>query len=175
MSGKTLIDYIEKLSGPQQDYIIFCVQKFSDRPDFQRGLLPFLPAKEAADCLLYQLENIKALANAHNSDDDKAKAVTGERFIRQIISVFNNALIHNISEDDDYQIIHLKTVKLRKHFGARFDKKFYLRMGEIGYHIKRPIDGLVQLQMVSKDMWKITCHRTHLASACNFLSDTFSY
>lgn len=173
MSGKTLNDYIPILKGPQQEYIVFCVQKYADRPDFHRGLLPFLPAEEAARCLEYQLEFIKEAGHKHASEDEKLKAVTGERFIRQIISVFRNALIYRLSEDETSEVIYLKTVKLKKHFGARFDKKFCFRLVEIGMTIKPPVQGLYELQMISKDRWKVTGHKEHHWSVCSFLSDCF--
>lgn len=172
MSGKTLNDYMTLLRGPQQEYIVFCVQKYSDRPDFHRGLLPFLPAEEAARCLEFQLEAIKALGNKFNSDDSKSQAVTGEKFIRQIISVFRNALIYRFSEDEQSEVIYLKTVKLKKYFGARFAKKFCFRFADIGVSIKRPaMEGMYELQMISKDKWKVTGHKDNHVTVCDFLAD----
>lgn len=172
MSGKTLNDYIALLRQPQQEYIVFCVQKYSDRPDFHRGLLPFLPAEEAARCLEFQLESIKEMGNKHNTDDEKARAVVGEKFIRQIISVFRNALIYRLSEDEQSEVIYLKTVELKKYFGARFAKKFCLRLADLGVPTKRrAMEGMYELQMISKDKWKVTGHKDNHGKVCMFLSD----
>lgn len=167
---KTLNDYIPFLKSVQQDYIVFCVQKYSDRVDFHRGLLPFLPAEEAARCLQFQLEDIKAQQGILN-DLAQSNAVLGEKFIRQTISIFRNALIYRLSEDEASEVICLKSVKLKKQYGTRFGSKFFIRLSEMGIQRKKPIDGMYELQMVSRNMWKVTGHKEFLPAVCSYLHD----
>lgn len=168
----TLLKYIPLLNTAKQEYIVHCVQKFADRPDFHRGLLPFLPAEEAARCLQLQLEIIKA-AQASCDPEAEGKAVLGEKFIKQTISVFRNALLYRLSEDEASEVIHLKTVRLKRSYGKRFANKFCVSLSEFGIFRKKQTDGLVELQMVSRNMWKVTCHKEWLGPITSHLSDLF--
>jgi len=170
--SKTLIDYIELLRSPQQDYIVFCVQQHSGREDFHRGLLPFLPAEEAARCLQVQLENMKGAQNV-NDADLQGRSLLGEKFIRQIISVFRGALIYRLSEDEESNVIWLSTAKLKRGYGRRFEKKFHITLAELGVQRKSHIEGMFELQMVSRNKWKVTGHKDYLASVCSHLADEY--
>lgn len=171
---KTLNSYIPLLRGPQQDYIVFCVQKYSDRPEFHRGLLPFLPCEEAAQCLQQHLEVIKG-AQAVPDFEGKEKAVLGEKFIRQIISVFRSSLIYKASEDEASEVVWLNSKKLKKTYGPRYGHKFCINIMEFGVVIKKPIKGLVELQLVFRNRWKITGHRDWLIDVVTYLQDSFGY
>lgn len=171
---KTLNDYIHLLRAVQQDYIVFCVQRFTERVDFHRGLLPFLPAEEAARCLQYQLEDLKSLQNNTSKNVTEIQnAVLGEKFIRQTISLFRNAIIYRLSEDENSEIIYLNTVKLKKYYGKRFESKFYIRLSELGIQRKKPIDGMFELQMISRNKWKITGHKEFLGVVTQYLNDCY--
>ncbi len=174
---KTLNAYIQLLKPAQQDMIVACVKQYCNRPDFHKGLLPFLPADEAEQALKFKLEDIKAAQSIALVGDEIAReAVHGERFIRQTISVFAGALLYRFSDDEASEIIHLKSVKLKKRFGTRFHKKFCVRMSaDLGVlnTFKRETDGLVELQMVSRDRWKVTCHKNWLQPVLMWLSDEF--
>lgn len=169
----TLLKYIPLLNAAKQDYIVGCVQRFADRPDFHRGLLPFLPAEEAARCLQLQLEILKA-AQGHSDPVEQGKALLGEKFIRQTISIFRNALIYRLSEDEGSQVIHLNTIKLKRGYGKRFGNKFIIDVAEFGVlTFKRRIEGMIELQMVSRNQWKVTCHKNYLDLITEHLSDLY--
>lgn len=174
MSEKTLNDYIPLLRTVQQDYIVECVKRYTDRVDFHRGLLPFLPAEEAARCLQFQLEDLKAAQNNRNDLDQVGKALLGEKFIRQTISIFRTALIYRLSEDEATEVIHLNTVKLKKLYGTRFASKFYIRLSDMGMQRKKPIDGMYELHMVSRNQWKVTGHKGYLNAVTEYLHDCCS-
>lgn len=170
--SKTLMNYIELLRPVQQDYIVFCVQTYSDKPDFHRGLLPFLDPEEAARCLQFHLETIKS-SQAVPDLEASSKAVLGEKFIRQIISVFRSSLIYRLSEDEASEVIYLNTVKLKRHYGKRFGNKFCVTLLESGVSLKRPITGLFELQMISRNQWKVTGHKDYLWAVTDHLNDYF--
>lgn len=174
---KTLNDYIQLLKPAQQDLIVAVVLQYGNRPDFHKGLLPFLPADEATQCLKYRLEDIKVMANTSiHGPERAAEAVLGERFIRQTMSVFAGALIYRLSDDEASEVVYLKTIKLKKRYGTRFDKKFCIRIQhDLGVlnTFKRPADSLVELQMVACDQWKVTCHKDWLQPVLQWLTDEF--
>lgn len=170
---KTLNAYIQLLKPFQQDYIVECVKRFADKPDFHRGLLPFLPADIAANCLRIQLEHMKN-NQALTDLDQKGQALLGEKFIRQTISVFAGALIYRLSDDEASEVIFLKSVKLKRHYGPRFGKKFVLTLNELGVSMKDQTKGLIELQMVSRDKWKVTCKSAWLNAVTEHLHDHYS-
>ena len=172
--SKTLNDYLELLNATQQEMIVFCVQRFSDRGDeFHRGLLPFLPAEEAARCLLFHLETLKAAQNVQDLNE-VGKAMIGEKYLKQIISVFRNALIYRVSDLEKSEVIYINTVKLKKAYGRRYGNKFCLRMADLGVQRTKAIEGLYELQMVSRNMWKVTGHKEFFDAVIQYLSDYYS-
>lgn len=171
MKPKTLVSYLDKLSNTRQDYIVMCVQKYSGRSDFHRGLLPFLPCQEAADCLKANLEAIKA---AQDMTENAGKALQGERFIRQTISIFGHALLTRVAADEDYQVIHLNSKKMMKHYRHRYGKKFSVNLREFGFNGKGYLKSMYELQMVSRNLWKVTGEQTELPLMTSVLADIFS-
>jgi hypothetical protein len=171
--SKTLNDYLELLNATQQEMIVFCVQRFSDRGDeFHRGLLPFLPAEEAARCLLFHLETLKQAQNVSDLTE-VGKAVIGEKYLKQIISVFRSALVYRASDLEKSEVIHLNSVKLKRGYGKRFANKFCLRLTDLGINRKKPIEGLYEMQMISRNMWKVTGHKEYHDAVIQYLSDYY--
>jgi len=175
MSVKTLATYLDKLNTTRQDYIVMCVRSYSGRPDFHRGLLPFLSCQEAADCLKFQLEHVKSSGDFADPEAT-SRALKRERFIRQTISIFGHALLTRVAENEDYQVIHLNSKKMMKHFRRRYDKKFVINLREFGYYTGKPgdINTMYELQMVSRNQWKITGDEASLPIITQVLADIFS-
>lgn len=173
---KTLNYYIERLKPAQQDLIVALVKEYCDRPDFHKGLLPFLPCDEAERALKYHLEDIKAKqAPSILGLEEQSKAVLGERFIRQTISVFADALLYQVCEDAASEIIHLKSVRLKRRYGTRFTKKFYIRLDELvgTFTYKAKAVGLIELQMVARNKWKVTADKGWIVLITEWLHDEF--
>lgn len=174
MSEKTLNDYLTALNSEQQDYIVFCVKTHGDRAEFHRGLLPFLPAKEAADCLKFQLEHLKATQAIVDNPTMVYSAVKGEKFIRTILSKFANALLYPTDDGTETIFLHLKSTKMKRYFGKRYGHKFSVTAQEFGWQIaKKPISGLVELQMVSRNKWRVTGPSGFGTSVASQLQDMF--
>lgn len=171
--GKTLNEYIERLKPVQQDFIVWCVQEYSDRVDFHRGLLPFLDAHEASRCLKFKLEAVKqdvSKMNALAGPSGLSEApvpVIGEKFIRSIISIFEDALVPSMYEDEASQDMQLNTGKLAAEYGRRFSKKFCVTLGPGAKN------GLVQLEMLpGRNYWRVTTHKGRLDEATTWLAET---
>lgn len=172
---KTLNEYIPKLKTAQQDFIVSCVQQYGDRPDLHRGLLPFLSVDEAARALKYALEHIKA---KQDTDDvaERGKALLGERFIRQTLSVFAAALLYQVDDDQVSEVITLKSVRLKKAFRHRFAKKFNVSLAQdFGVPSKDPAAGMFELQMVGRDRWKITGHKDYVNLVAGDLAARYNW
>ncbi len=174
--SKTLSDYIPLLKPVQQDFIVRVVQEYTDRgKEFHRGLLPFLPAEEAADCLQLHLEVLRDKISKENNDAERAPSVIGEKFIKQTISVFRGALIYKANEDEMSEVLSLDTKKLKQRYKYRFNKKFHISLGELGVNLKSQIKGMIELQMVGRNRWKVTCHHNYSAGVCSHLMDEFAH
>lgn len=168
---KTLNDAIGLLKPKQQEYIVSCVQQYTERKDMHRGLLPFLEAVEAARVLKFKLESLKPSAFI---TEDAGVAVAGERFIREIISIVERGLEKQICEDEASVEMQLNTAILARHFRGRYEKKFCAMLAETAQYYTRDMSlSLVQLEMTGKDRWKITCHRLLIDKATTWLADNF--
>lgn len=168
MVDKTLVGYIHLLKPVQQDYIVYCVTEHTDRVGFHRGLLPFLSALEAARCLKLQLELISMGPPIPYMINEKPVPVIGTKFIRGIISIFEGALVHRLSDDEASVQMYLKSHKLASEFGSRFGKKFCATLGP-GW----APEGLVELEMLGKDKWRVTTARKRLDEATTWLAEQF--
>ena len=161
---RTLNDYIEKLKPIQKDYIVFCVKEFNakTRGDFHHGLLPFLSAQEAAECLKKQLDYLESVGG------------TGQKFIRQILSVFASALQnHRLYEDEVEEFLHLKSAKMKKTYGVhKMSGKFNVR---IRRYLNVREDRLFELQMISRDFWRVTTHKDDMPNVSGMLMDWFGF
>jgi hypothetical protein len=152
--SRTLNDYLVLLKPKYQEYIVHCVKEHGNRPDFHRGLLPFLPAEEAARVLRFRLEDIKAGTTIPGVPTE-INPVIGEKFIRGIISVFEGALVHKLHEDERSETIRLSDAKIYKTYQKRIrDGKFCIRIGMLTN--ASHLDCLTELEWVSKDLWKVT-------------------
>lgn len=162
MSGKTLVDYIDKLKPIQQEFIVFCVVEYGNRPDFHRGLLPFLKASEATFCLKTHLERLGEIK-------DGKPDYPGIRFIRQTMSVFADHYSHRLYEDEVQVIMQLKSAKLKKMVGPfRWSGKLVIRLLRYTYVSE---DRLAELQLVSRDTWRVTTHKDDSNLVTLWLSD----
>lgn len=169
---KTLNDSIGLLKPKQQEYIVSCVQQYTERKDMHRGLLPFLEAAEAARVLKFKLESLKP--GILTDQVMSGMHTPGERFIREIISVVERGLDKQICEDEASVEMHLSTVKLTKHFRGRYEKKFCVMLAETAQYMARDMSlSLAQLEMTGKDMWRVTCHYRLLDKATTWLADNF--
>jgi hypothetical protein len=150
----TLNAYLEKLKPQQQDYIVWCVREYGNRPDFYRGLLPFLSAQEAANVLNHRLELIKVFSTENPEG-------RGVRFVRGIIGVFEDALPHKLYEDEASATIYLSDVKLQSYYKKRYDHSFHVML--IGY--------MAHLERQSLNYWKVTTKQFRLEHVLQLLSD----
>jgi hypothetical protein len=158
----TLNNYFEKLKPIQQEYLVMCMLRHGNRPDFHQGLIPFLDAQEAAKCLELHLVLMKQQAIG---------PIKGEKFIRGIMSVFADAVSYKLHKDEESINIMLNDYLLHKYFKRRFSKHFYV-IQDPRNNLPRHI-GLVSLEWLSKDYWKVTAQRGQLNYATTWLTDMF--
>lgn len=172
---KTLNDSIGLLKPKQQEYIVSCVQQYTERKDMHRGLLPFLEAAEAARVLKFKLEALKpGMLDTPPIKGETLPSFPGERFIREIISVVERGLDKQICEDERTVEMYLSTVMLAKHFRGRYEKKFCVMLAETAQYMGRDMSlSIVQLEMTGKDKWRVTCHRLLLDKATTWLAENF--
>jgi AraC-like DNA-binding protein len=166
MSGKTLNAYLPLLKSKQQEYIVHCVQTFGDMPDFHRGMLPFLSAQTAANCLRVKLERVKG--EMQPLIGEQITPVIGEKFIRGIISIFEGALVHKLSEDELSATIHLKDGKLAREYYKRYSDSFCVSVA------KWDAKGMALLEKVGQNLWKVTASKRLHHQAIEWLSDNYS-
>lgn len=164
---RTLNPYIHLLKPKQQEYLVYCVKQHGNLSDFHRGKLPFLNVQTAANCLKLQLELMgQGLVGLPNGIMPYA---TGGKFIRSILSVFDEALPHKLSEDEGSEIIFLQDKLLRGQFGRRFNHKFCITLRAW------QTSQLVQLERIKADYWRVTTSKRQLKYALQHLSDNYNY
>lgn len=161
----TLNTIIDTLSATQQGFILVCVQEYGQRPDLHRGLLPFLPLEEAANCLRYRLELLKGAATEANPTPP------GERFLRQLLSRLEQNLPRVPIDRTASVTMQLSDIALVKRFKKRVEKRFYI--GSLGTDgtISSPSDQLIEMNWVGPNKWKVTTSKNALDSATTWLAD----
>lgn len=159
MKEQTLNDYIHLLKPAQQEYIVHCVRDYGARPDFHRGLLPFLRAEEAAVCLKVKWYQIAA-----------SDTPVGTRFIRNLISVFEGALVHKLYDDEETITMTLSPMKLAKFYRKQYSDHFFITTAII----TKP-QFLVELQRKpGTHKWKVTGSKAAMDKVTTWLSDNFA-
>lgn len=170
MTSKTLSEYLHLLKPKHQEYILFCVVKWSDREGFHRALLPFLPVPEATRYLKFQLERLK---EEIISPDETLTPRKGVKFIHHILSLLEASGAQKLCEDKVTIKMQLSTVCLAREYGRRFNKRFCVT---ISYPNGRPQifpTNIVELNMVGKDIWAITCHPKVIDRVTTWLAETY--
>lgn len=160
--SKTLNEIIHRFNAKQQDYLVHCIQKYGDRKDFHRGLLPFVPSDMAFRALTMHLG---FLGQYTDTDPDVLKSM---RFARGILSLVKEVQENRLYSDEASKVIFLDDIKLLRHFKKRYAHKFYT--------IYRPAntDTLIGLERMKKNYWKVTARKMHLEGLVEILSDNFS-
>lgn len=161
----TINDYIGLLKSNQQEYLVWCIQHYTERKDFHRGLLPFITTQEVSIALKVHLQVLK----------DKIAldlTVRGERFIRGILTLIEATMLKNLCEEEASTIMFLKTVKLAQTLRRHFDNDIVIKLADAYGGI--PIhDGYIKLKMVGRDKWKVSCSKRLLERATIWLAESF--
>lgn len=157
---KTLNPYIEKLKPIQQEYIVYCVKQYGDRPDFHRGLLPFLSVNEADRCLrLVLIDPVQ-----HPGVDEIRKGI---RFINGIRDVFIDAVEPAYTYPDYTHVdMGLNSVKLIK--------KYRKQRNSQQFNIKVPLASkavLVQMKFLRSKNWRVTAPRSSISQVTTWLAE----
>lgn len=169
--SKTLNDYLVLLKPKYQEYIVHCVKEHGNRPDFHRGLLPFLPADEAARALRHKLEDVKTGA-VPAIPGETPTAIIGEKFIRGIIGVFEDALVHKLYEDEHTECLHLSDAKIYEVYQNRIrDGKFIIRLA-LGGRLPK-FELLAELSWASKNRWNVTAKKGNFEEIALNLADVY--
>ena len=161
MAVKTLNSVIEKLSSHQQNMLVYLVRETTKRKNFHRGLLPFLPADEAARALKGGIELSKG------TTDDPDKTLMGLRAIRRIESILTDVLPDKLYEDEASVNMFLSDAKLVMAYGNRVTKKFSIMLkqdGEWKY--------MTQLEWIKPNYWKVTTHKDNLEHVTTVLAES---
>lgn len=166
---QTLNDYVDLLRTNQQEYIVWCIQQYTERKDFHRGLLPFITTREVSEALKIRLQVLKDQILT----DETIKYPVGVKFIRSIMSVIEAELLKKLCEEDASTIMFLKTVKIAQMMGRKFDTEVALKLATLYGTTITTMDGWVQLKMVGKDKWKVTCHKKALNVVTTWLAERF--
>jgi hypothetical protein len=154
MTDKTLNEYINKLRPVQQEFICFCIREHGNRPDMHRGLLPFLSVLEADRCLKEELIR---------------KQMPENRFIRQCLSVFSDAVPHMIATDEESVVMSLNSKKLMRHFRV-YRNDFFVFSGGVCIGVEHTP---VQMERINYNQWRVRCSRKYQHTITTWLADKF--
>lgn len=170
---QTLNDYVDLLKTNQQEYIVWCIQQYTERKHFHRGLLPFITTHEVARCLKAHLEVLKIKAIELDFINNQKVPLVGHRFISTILSIIEAELLKKLCEEDATTVMFLKSVKIAKMVGRKFDTEICIRLVNLYGASITTVDGFVELKLVGKDKWKITCHKKVFDIVTTWLAEKF--
>ena len=171
MKDKTLAEVIEKLNPVSQEFICNCVRDFGDRPNFYRGVLPFLPIREALFAIEAKLIEIQEGAHVLGKEIPPSKT----KFIDKLRRLLSNAI-----KDDEPDpnrtttVMTLNSAELSRVFSFRFrsHEPFYVRYNI--HHAEKYQDAMVKLQLIGKNSWEVSAHKSIFEGATTWLADEFN-
>lgn len=177
MEGATLNAYIGKLKPKQQEFIVACIREYTDRKGFHRGLLPFIAAREAYDCLKRRLEHVAFTANFVPVPDDEG-IVTRTRFIKETISVFADAIPYETEFDKHEKVrMILSTRDLLREFNHHIYTPRSLGPPQIlrfdSAHLRIHVRCIIQLTLIKHPFWEVDCSAKYMGAVTTALAERF--
>lgn len=162
--NETLNKVCSQLSPAKQDVIVGCIQTYTSRQEFHRGLLPFLPAEEASRVLNLHLQTIREFEHVPRAS---------ERLILSILDTIKGIIGETLSPDFETVEMQLSDKKLQYAYPRRYGTKFAMRFpGFAGKLTGEPADGLVYLDRIGVNKWKVSAHKRLMEHVTTFLADT---
>lgn len=177
--NETLNEKFHLLKPVQQEFITFCVQKYTNIEGFHRGLLPFLKTKIAIRALKYRMDSE---AYPSNIVADSNGSIDNGRFIRNLLSLISDgewALLYSneaAAIPTSSVTLYLKTDKVLKKFRmqrsnhpTRFTAHswaLYPKLADFEYDFK------MEFLLVRKNHWQITAPAFYLDRISTGLAET---
>lgn len=151
MKPKTLIECIDQLKPAHQEFITRLMKAYR-RPDFHRGLLPFLRVDETI-----------LLIDGFSKRDGKFRA--------QLLNVLHKHLNYRLYPDEVSVVMYLKDVMLAKHYYQDFKSGFCIWVPEKIDWATDKNYSRVYLSQISKNNWKVTAHPKSMERVTTFLAE----